>query len=186
MTESNRTESPADRARDDRPGVLDFAAHGDLDTVRIFASPGALEQRYGIPTTRATPDGSRTVCGSDGHTWTVSRTDAFFWTAERPRTDAERVQFIDQMNARDLASHMDEGRLALCLETVRELGRLIAGPRFDGRQQRMQGLAATLDYLMSTRTPVDMRMARAYLALDGLQVEPQPRSSVEGPADARC
>lgn len=98
---------------------------GDAQVSRVQGTRAALKisgidvgEDFQLPCEEA---GAASVVGADGFTWKVWGTDWFALQAERPRTDAERVQWIDHANARIFSSWFSADRVRMCRDIAHEL-----------------------------------------------------------------
>lgn len=113
----------AERARPAHP-IATYSDHGDQHHIELCGSMGHLKNcGLNIDAVPADRDSEVrvTVTGSDGHAWAVWGTDPFGMKASRPRTDAERVEWIDRMNARISSGYFSRDRQSMVCEIAFEL-----------------------------------------------------------------
>jgi hypothetical protein len=154
---------------------------GDPNEVSHTGTRGAIAQLF-APGALAFIKAGETeeLEGLDGHRWLVEAdADAFFWTASRPRTDAERAHFIDVVNDRVSPSpqHFSRARWITVSRITMEVEHIACCPiPRSGRrqvQEKLRILSGVAFQLLNVRD-LDMAEVRATLAPLGIEVPNSP------------
>lgn len=169
----------AERARPAHP-IASYSDHGGQHHIELCGTEGHLK-KCGVDAIACLNDVEfgvrKTVTGDDGHQWEVWRHDELFVEARRPRTDVERVEWIDRMNARVSSGYFSRDRQAMVCEIAFELYEMAASVASEkpmarsARRALKKKLVVIANVQMSLICPeVDMQDLRAQLGKVGLVV----------------
>ena len=156
-----------------------FFHYGDADAITMTATKAAL-RGAGIPVDKQPCGDGYTVVGADGHDWHITATDEIFWHAGRPRTEAERVAYIDILNSRFsygwFSSDKQDVVCNIAVEMMAIAEQLAKRPRRGGiRKMRKRLLAlGAAQWQLTRKSNVNMASVRADLAAVGLEVPQRP------------
>jgi hypothetical protein len=152
-------------------------AHGDAETIELrgtlasFAARGlAISDSVRAP---IAPDAPVTVSGADGHTWTICGDDPFAMYARRPRTESERVGWIDHQNARRVSSFFSADRAHTLVHIADHLERLAQTMPRGRRVARVRDSLAMAAFVLrdlTTSPSADMSGVREMLSLVNIHV----------------
>lgn len=167
---------------DGRPFRRQLSDTGGPDEFEITGTAAFLIRsgvNVGMSSSRRTYEERITVRGDDGQDWEVWGEEWFGMRARRPRTHAERVQWLDDFNSRISTEFFSKDRQVMCFHIAAEiagLADLVAGDRPTTRAARRhlrKQLAAfsAVQMRLTARHKVDMAEMRAKLAAAGLVLE---------------
>lgn len=173
------TPSPAPEGPNPAPSSGDAPANDEESQIQHVGTATALILA-GIP---IDPDfGKRpysqriTVVDADGRAWEVW-SDGFFAQARRTRTEAERLAWVDDSNARITSSFFSIDRQAMAARIAYEINLIASSPLpRSGRRAIKAKLAvfAAVQLELFGQRDVDMAALRARLAAVGLEIKQLP------------
>lgn len=167
------------------PGLDDFNFfNGDLEQIELCGTARHLTNQgvaVGDFSGERPYEDRFTILGSDGQAWDVWGTDPFGMKARRPRTEAERVRWIDHQNARVTTSYFSKDRQVMLREIGFELYRIASELVTDrpmaraARRLLKKKLAVFASVQLALNSQiVDMPELRAHLASVGLVIPQIP------------
>ncbi len=161
-----------------------FSDHGDEKHIELCGSAVHLKNCGvdAITCLNGVEFGVRkTVTGADGHEWQVWRGDDLFVKAQRQRTNAERVAWIDQMNSRIRCTYFSVDRQSMCCELALELLEITAAMNTEEpmsrrlrRNLKRKLSAMAVVQLSLVNRHVDMQSLREHLGQVGVVIHQTP------------